>query len=288
VQKNNGYFMTDVLNNWAMKRFGYALVSTILIAQSATASPIVGRWQGNFEQKYPMNFLFSPQGKFIMVFGSETNPASLAGVVVDYKIDATQKPMHLDISLPETKEPVLTIAELIDPQTLRIQMKQTNPGKPRPTQFTDQTQMKKVSDRAIEPLDSAKFTDAAKSDEGEGRLVIQALAQSALFSTIESGKFPTTLEQLGLPTNSTANYRYQLQTQPNQITLVARPKKANLKSYISVVAQGTERKLSFISTGVCQSVRSSLFAPPVPRLGSPFGSGSPAVTCGSGSEPVKF
>jgi hypothetical protein len=275
------------------------LISIGLISQSVMALPtkeavqtpsIAGRWQGTFDDKYPMGFLFSPEGKFIMVFGIDgIKPTVLAGTTANYKIDATKKPMHVDITVPDAKEPVLTIADLPDSQTLQIQMKDTNPGKPRPTKFTDQTKMQRVSDRAIEPLDSAKFTQAAQSSEGEGRVVIQVLAQSALFSTVESGKFPTKLEQLGLATNNTQNYRYQLQTQSDQITLIARPKKANLKSYISVVMKGSERKIDFASAAVCQSVRPSLFAPAAPRLASPFMSvGNQPVTCGIGSEAVKF
>ncbi|MCU0550766.1 MAG: type IV pilin-like G/H family protein [Leptolyngbya sp. Prado105] len=278
-----------------MKRIGCVgvLVSAVLTAQGVMAqtatSPLSGRWQGIFDEKYPMGFLFSPDGKFIMVFGSNgVESTMLSGTTANYKLDATTQPMHVDITIPDAKEPVLTIAELSDPQTLRMQIKDTNPGKPRPTQFSDRTQMQKVSDRAIEPLDSAKFTQAAQSSEGEGRVVIQALAQSALFSTVEAGKLPTNLEQLGLPTNNTPNYRYQLQTQPDQITLIARPKKANLKSYISVVIKGSERKIDFVSTAVCQSVRPSLFAPPTPRLASSFASGNKPVTCGIGSEAVKF
>ncbi|WNZ45490.1 type IV pilin-like G/H family protein [Leptolyngbya boryana CZ1] len=283
-----------------MKTIGWmsGLIGVVLISQSVMALPtteavqpssIAGRWQGTFNDKYPMSFLFSPEGKLVMVFGMNgAEPTVLAGTTVNYKVDATTKPMHLDITIPDAKEPVLTIADLPDPQTLQIQMSDTNPGKPRPTKFTDQTKMQKVSDRAIEPLDAAKFTQAAQSSEAEGRIVIQALAQSALFSTVESGKFPTTLEELGLPTNNTANYRYQLQTQPKQITIIARPKKANLKSYISVVVTGTERKIDFATTTVCQSVRPSLFAPPPPRLGSPFAPNDSRAVCGIGSEAVKF
>lgn len=275
-----------------MKRIGWmsAIVIAVLTAQGVTAQTanqsIVGRWQGTFDQNYPMGFLFSPTGKAIMVYGSE--PQVLSGVALNYKIDASHKPMHVDFTLPGGKETVLTIADLPTPQTLRLQLKDTNPGKPRPTVFSDQNQMQKISDRAIEPLNSAKFTQAAQSTEG--RLVIQSLAQSALFYTVESNQFPTTLEQLGLPIASTQNYRYQLQVQPKQITLIARPKKANLKSYISIVMQRTERQVEFVSTAVCQSVRPSLIAPPVPRIASTLDSfvTKQPVACGIGSEPLKF
>jgi hypothetical protein len=113
----------------------------------AIAEKLVGQW----ETKDPgvpvtLTFIFSPEGKLFIY--SPNSPEAVA-VEFTYRIDTAPqpKPIHLDISIPGRKEPVLTIFDFTADGKLRLQLENTNPGKSRPTDFSEQpTLFTKVSE----------------------------------------------------------------------------------------------------------------------------------------------
>ncbi len=119
--------------------------------QDKSTSPIAQKLLGQWEAKDPdspiiLTFVFSPEGKlYIYSPNSQTSVA----VELKYRIDPTTepKPIHLDITIPGKKEPVLTIFEFTADGKLRLQLDNTNPGKPRPTAFSESpTLFTKVSE----------------------------------------------------------------------------------------------------------------------------------------------
>ncbi|HTL89633.1 MAG TPA: type IV pilin-like G/H family protein [Leptolyngbya sp.] len=273
--------------------------SIAALAQSAqTANPIaqqlVGRWEGQSNPsagafEAPLGVKFSSTGKAI--FMMRVTLRDHVAFVMNYSINHKPKPMHLDLQTENpTKtindgKPALTIFELPNPHTLRLQVKDLNSE--RPTQFKDEVQYSKVSDSAIVSPEPAQLDKAERSNAGEGRLVMQTLALSALYHILEAKQLPTTLNQLGLSNDVTQNYRYQLQAKSNQLMLMARPNKGNLKSYIAVVLRLPNQPIDSSLTAVCESVHPSTIAPPMPKISIPA-SGKDTVQCGSGSAALEF
>ncbi|AFY34468.1 hypothetical protein [Calothrix sp. PCC 7507] len=148
-------------------------LDTTVLAQPVTAPPatpppvdqstnaIAQKLLGQWEAKDPaspitLNFIFSPDGK-LFIF----SPNSQASVAVEFKysINPTLQPMHLDITIPSKKEPVLTIFELTADGKLRLQLDNTDPGKPRPKAFSETPALfTKVSDTTKLP-ENVKLID---------------------------------------------------------------------------------------------------------------------------------
>jgi hypothetical protein len=124
---------------------------------------LLGQWEAkDSETPITLAFIFSPEGK-LFIFA----PNSQATVAVEfqYRINPTPQPMHLDITIPGKKEPVLTIFEFTADGRLRLQLDNTDPGKPRPVAFSKTPALfTKVSDATKLP-DNVKLIDP----EAEGK-----------------------------------------------------------------------------------------------------------------------
>ena len=258
----------------------------------SVSQQLTGRWEGLIKPlDVPMGIQFSPTGRFILVFDS-LGSLSRSAFAVKYSINSTSKPMELNLSLEKPitekdKQPVLTIFELSSSRTMRLQIKNLEPGKPQPTRFEEPAELSKVSDSAIAFPGADQLTQAEQSKDGEGRLVMRNLATSSLYYSMEMQQFPTKLSQLGLSNDSTQNYRYQLQSKSEGIALIARPRKENLKSYIAVVLRYPVREQDNTTTILCESVRPARIAPPMPQLLKPAYEAD-QIRCGSGSQAIGF
>lgn len=273
----------------------FTIVCPSSIAQDSVAQQLVGRWEGktrSFDATTGMRF--SPSGRLVVAFRIGFDAQTQMAFSVNYSIDSKPNPMHLDLKLEKPRsdrdqQSVSTIFDFPAPGTLRIHVKDLEPGKPRPTQFSEPLELSKVSDSAIVFPEAAKLTQAEQSPDGEGRLVMQNLALSSLYHSVETQQFPT-LQQLGLSNGTTQNYRYQLQAKSDRLTLIARPKKDNLKSYVAVVLRFPAEGLDYGATKICQSVRPSRIAPPLPKIPDPPNGllANMSVRCGIGSEAIDF
>ncbi|MGG6264775.1 type IV pilin-like G/H family protein [Leptolyngbya sp. AN10] len=276
---------------------GIAIVypSSIALSQSNESQQLVGRWETQVKRTdTPIGMQFSPSGKLILAVDMGSGTQTRMAYSVNYSIDTKPKPMHLDFRLEkprneQEKLPVSTIFDFPSPGTLRVHVKNLNMRQPRPTQFDQPAEFSKVSDSAIAFPDVAKLKPAEQSTDGEGRLVVQNLAMSSLYHSLETQQFPT-LTQLGLSNGQTQNYRYQLQATSDRLTLIARPNKDNLKSYIAVVLKFSIEGQNIGATKVCQSARPARIAPPMPKIPDPPNGilARDSIRCGIGSEAIDF
>ncbi|MBE9012304.1 hypothetical protein IQ250_19075 [Pseudanabaenaceae cyanobacterium LEGE 13415] len=272
-----------------------SLYAVTALSQSNESQQLVGRWETQVKRTdAPMGMRFSPSGRLIFAFETGLDTQTRMAFSLNYSIDAKPNPMHLDFRLEKPRnaherQPVSTIFDFPSSGRLRVHIKNLRPGEPRPTQFDRPAELSKVSDSAIVFPDATKLTQAEQSKDGEGRLAMQSLALSSLYSSLETQKFPT-LEQLGLKNDTTQNYRYQLQASSDQLTLIARPKKGNLKSYVAVVLRFPVEGQDYGATKVCESVRPSQIAPPLPKIPNPPNGilARDKIQCGSGSAAIDF
>lgn len=271
----------------------FAIACPSSIAQPTVSQQLVGRWEGQTKQ-INLGMRFSQNGQLVMIYGFPGSGvrSTSASPRTYYSIDPTPKPMHLDFKREKPtserdRQTILTIFEFLSPNTLRLQTKNLEPGKPRPTKFDEPVEFSKVSDSSIVFPSAAQLTQAEQSKDGEGRLVMRSLALSSLYYSVEMQQFPSALNQLGLSNNSTQNYSYQLQTKSNGIALIARPKKATLKSYIAAVLRYPVRESDNTTTILCESVRPSRIAPPLPQVSQPVYEAE-QIQCGSGSQSIDF
>lgn len=298
--------MSINLQDWTMGKIGSLsaiALWTMVSSASVLANPvqpmdsptqqIIGRWEGTHSSRTRTQSAvvrFTPTGKLIMVI-SDFQKGGLV-VSLDYTIDATKQPMHLNVSGAILPRPAVVSAELSNAQTLKLQWQ---PERTNSKNLGDVFELQKVSETEVLPLTPSRLVPLEASQEGEGKFVMTALVRSALIQTIERQKLPTKLDELGLNRASTRNYNLQLIAQPGQLTLIARAKKTGLRSYIgTVLPQSLAVRGGTVNSGlgaICQSVRPSSIAPPTPKVTGPkpiLSRTFPLVVCGSGSELVGF
>jgi len=100
-----------------------------------TLDKLRGTWEGQDANSSKLNLTFTTDGKLII--SSKGTDGKLKSFSVTYKINPTPKPMYMDIVLSQIPKPVLTIFNFTDDDKLKIQLDGTNPGLPRPTDFSD-------------------------------------------------------------------------------------------------------------------------------------------------------
>jgi uncharacterized protein (TIGR03067 family) len=107
------------------------ILAAVLFASLAcralnTGPSLTGTWQGDYNGQQ-VTITFGSGDRLTMQVDSD----SINGT---YKADYSKSPIEIDI-FTEGTEPILTIIEFIDSDTLRMQ--NTQPGDPRPTVFDD-------------------------------------------------------------------------------------------------------------------------------------------------------
>lgn len=262
-----------------------------LVAQSQsspTTNTVQTQLQGRWEVKDPVSgqkltLIFTPDNKLFMLLplGSGAPVAMPFG----YRINPTPKPMHLDVTWPESNQAVLTIFELNDTGQLRLQLADTNPGQPRPTAFTpDADLFQKISEDATLPPDVLTAADmetqgaqitadlerqAQEARETEGKLYIGAMSRAQQAFQLEFDKFATKIEDLGIGIKpETDNYSYRIVPQGNQtqsVMMTARSKRPELRSYtgaVFVVKSGTNDLITI--AGTCETDKPSSTPPAMP------------------------
>ncbi|NER22413.1 MAG: hypothetical protein F6J96_17265 [Symploca sp. SIO1C2] len=282
-------------------------INTTAIAQSAIAplvaqSPsnsstdaVVKRLQGRWEVEDPSSgekliWIFTQEGELFMVlpYGEGTRFALPFG----YQIDPTSQPMHLDVSLPQQEEKVLTILEFTADGELRVQIEGTNPGEPRPTAFNSEAAVfSKVDDATTLPPD-AEVIDAGaqvkKAQESEGKTYIGAMNRVQQIYMLERKQFVSNLQELGLGIEpETEIYRYQILPQGDgtqQVMMTATAKVAELRSYTGAVFVIEKDGQSTTVTAICETDQPSSTPPAMP---TPPSQGSAEIQCPSGSNPVR-
>lgn len=128
-----------------------------VLAETSTSAPdgtkidqqLLGQWQTTAPSGQSLTFVFAPEGKLFLMVQTPNGPNSAKEM--RYKINADSQPMQLDVGLSNT-ETVLTVFELVSEGQMRLQLKGTNPGRPRPTGLSaEATLFTKVSDLTTLP-----------------------------------------------------------------------------------------------------------------------------------------
>lgn len=271
--------------------------------QSLNSQQIIGRWEGidstgilgRAGEATPVTLRFTPTGKAIIL----TAPSEgVQGFTFDYSLNPQPKPIYLDLDFKPmgANTTVPTIAQFTTPQNLKIQLSGTRLNGDRPKDFLDELNLSRVSDHMVaafqgEGAVATQLIQAEQSKEGEGKFVMTTLVRSASIYRLETGQFPITLTQLGLSHTSTQNYRFEMTVKNDRLTLIARPKKAGLRSYIGITITQPFREDKTTQTltiaNLCQSFRPSTIAPVTPVIHH-INRAFPAIECGSGSEAVRF
>lgn len=248
---------------------------------------LLGQWQAQDPSLDTINFIFAPEGKLFVYFPKSNTPFAAE---FKYRINGIPKPMHIDVTIPNTQEPVLTIFELTADGQLRLQLQDTNPGKPRPTAFSSQASLfKKVSNATTLP-DNIKVynpeeeNQASDRPEVEGKQIIGSINRVQQAYYLENATFAQTIEQLAIGIKpETENYRYQIVSpgkRPQSAISTAAAKKPELKSYTGIVFTRKVQGEILTFTAICETDRPSTIPPVTPKL--PIKE-SQAVQCPRGS-----
>jgi hypothetical protein len=102
-----------------------------------TQQKLLGQWEyKNTAQNIALTFVFAPNGKFFILSQPDGKNQRQA-VEIRYAMNSIPKPMHLDVYLPNQDKPVQTIFEFTPDGKMRMQLEGTDPGKPRPSKFSN-------------------------------------------------------------------------------------------------------------------------------------------------------
>jgi Type IV pilin-like G and H, putative len=255
-------------------------------SKDAVVKKLVGQWEAKDASGPNVNFMFTADGTMflIMVVGDKS-----AAYPLKYQINSTQNPIYLDITLPENPKPVLTIIDFPGDGQMRMQIDGTNPGQPRPTDFSKNVSLfKKVSDNETLPQNveviDPKMEKSANNPQAEAETMIKSMnrAQQAYF--LEFNKFAKTIQELQIGIESeTENYHYRIVSsgKKNQsVVQTATAKKTNLKSYTGIVFIKKVKGETLTNTAICESVKPATKPPAIPKIPSKE---SPEVKCPLGS-----
>ncbi len=282
-----------------------SLAPSLAQAESApTTNSVQTRLQGRWQVEDPVSkqkltLIFTPDGKFFMLlpFSSDAPVALPLG----YRINPTPQPMHMDVTLPEGNQTVMTIFEFTADGQLRLQLGETNPGQPRPTAFTPRAMLfQKVSEETTLPTEVQVLSDLVRqgdrvvSDlerktnearEAEGKLNIGAMNRAQQAFQLEYEKFGTTIEDLGIGIKpETENYRYQIVPQGNQrdsVMMTAQAKRPELRSYTGAVFVVKTNGDELITvTAICETDAPSSTPPAMPTAPKDATAG---IQCATGS-----
>ncbi|HLO89317.1 MAG TPA: type IV pilin-like G/H family protein [Nostocaceae cyanobacterium] len=241
-------------------------------SQDPIGQKLFGQWEiQDTSLPTKINLLFTPEGNFFLILGQAGRSGAYP---LKYRINSTPKPMHLDVILPDTKEPVETIFDFTADGQLRLQLNNTDPGKPRPKNFgADVSVFKKISDSTTLPENVEVVpTEEKKTSvpESEARNYIGTMNRANQAYYLEYGKFARTLNELQIGIKpETENYRYRIIPQGNSkgsVVSTATAKKPGLKSYTGFVYVKKVKGEDLTYAIVCETNQASTKAPVVPKI----------------------
>jgi hypothetical protein len=116
---------------------------------------LIGHWQAkNLANSQVINFIFTPDERLFMWVESEK-----FAYAMNYKVNSEAKPIQLDIIPKDPSQKVETIFEMTVDGKMRLEIMNSNPGKPRPNKFsTDTPIFERISQTTVPPK-NIKFID---------------------------------------------------------------------------------------------------------------------------------
>lgn len=240
---------------------------------------LLGEWEGKdylspLKNPPRLTLIFTPEGKLFLL---QLYSNKFVAMEFKYSINPTPKPMHMDVSVSHNPTPVLTIFEFTADEQLRLQLNDTNPGKPRLNAFTQTASLfKKVSNNTRLPdntqlLNSPRVEDQIRKEpEVEAKQLISLMNRAQQAYYLEYDKFASTIKQLqvGIKPES-ETYRYQVvpSRQGSQSVInIAAAKKPGLKSYTGVVFVRKVKGETLTYSAICETDKPSTIPPVQPQL----------------------
>jgi hypothetical protein len=242
-------------------------------SQTANATNVNQKLLGQWKAKDPSSsetliFIFTPQGKLFSLPSNSNTPVALE---FEYRINPTFKPMQLDVTIPNSAEPVLTIFEFFADGKMRLQLHGTNPGKARPKAFSANAMIfEKVSDatslpESIQIFNGEPERQVSTQPAVEGKQILNAMNRVQQAYYLENNKFATTIEQLAIDIKpETENYQYRILPQDkltSSVMMTATAKSPESKSYTSAVFVTKVNKENLTIAGICETNNPSKIPP---------------------------
>lgn len=242
-------------------------------SQRVNATNVNQKLLGQWKAKDPSSsetliFIFTPQGKLFSLPSNSNTPVALE---FEYRIHPTFNPMQLDVTIPNSAEPVLTIFEFFADGKMRLQLHGTNPGNTRPKAFSANAMIfEKVSDTTTLPEKIQVFNgeperQASSQPAVEGKQILSAMNRVQQAYYLENNKFATTIEQLAIDIKpKTENYQYRILPQgklTSSVMMTAIPKSLESKSYTSAVFVTKVNKETLTIAGICETNNPSKIPP---------------------------
>lgn len=246
---------------------------------------LIGEWQATDpESGESIQLIFASDQQLFFILPAQDGAA--VAIPVEYQIQTTMQPMHLDMALTPD-DIALTIFELTPEGKLRLEFKDVTPGEPRPTAFSETALLlAKTSENTTVPEDIPviELQSNAQSSQTIPMQYINLLNRAQQVYYLENRQFANTLEQLEIATNlETALYTYEIVPSGDRaesVAITAHPKDEGLPSYIGAVFVTTVNGLKTTVSGICQSEQPATSPPPMPIAPS---ADSTQIQCPSGS-----
>lgn len=230
---------------------------------------LLGQWKAKDpSSSETLIFIFTPEGKLFSLPSNSNTPVALE---FQYRINPTFKPMQLDVTIPSSAEPVLTIFEFLADGKMRLQLHGTNPGNTRPKAFSANAMIfEKVSDATTLPENVQVFNgepekQASSQTAVEGKQIITAMNRAQQAYYLENNKFATTIEQLAVGIKpETESYQYKILPQgksTSRVMMTATAKSPESKSYTSAVFVTKVNKENLTIAGICETNNPSKIPP---------------------------
>ncbi|WP_200819389.1 type IV pilin-like G/H family protein [Tolypothrix sp. NIES-4075] len=242
-------------------------------SQPGNATNVNQKLLGQWKAKDPSSsetliFIFTPEGKLFSLPSNSNTPVALE---FQYRINPTFKPMQLDVTIPSSAEPVLTIFEFLADGKMRLQLHGTNPGKPRPKAFSANAMIfEKISDATTLPKNVQVFNGESENEASsqtavEGKQIITAMNRAQQVYYLENNKFATTIEQLAVGIKpETESYQYKILPQgksTSSVMMTATARSPESKSYTSAVFVTKVNKENLTIAGICETNNPSKIPP---------------------------
>lgn len=230
---------------------------------------LLGQWKAKDpSSSETLIFIFTPQGKLFSLPSNSNTPVALE---FQYRINPTFKPMHLDVTIPSSTEPVLTIFEFLADGKMRLQLHGTNPGQPRPKAFSANAMIfEKIYDATTLPENVQVFNGESENQASsqtavEGKQIITAMNRAQQAYYLENNKFATTIEQLAVGIKpETENYQYKILPQgksTSRVIMTATAKSPESKSYTGAVFVTKVNGENLTIAGICETNSPSKIPP---------------------------
>ncbi len=253
---------------------------------------LLGQWKAKDPlSSESITFIFTPEGKLFSLPSKSNIPIALE---FKYRINPALKPMHLDVTIPNSAEPVLTIFEFLADGKMRLQLHGTNPGQPRPKVFSAKAMLfEKISDATTLPENVQVFNGDRENQANnqpavEGKQIIASMNRAQQAYYLENNKFAITIEQLGVGIKpETDNYQYQIlpQGKPTSRVMMTATAKSPDKSYTGVVFVTKINGENLTIAGICETNKPSKTPPAMPKFMPNRGGGE--IQCPGGSSLVR-